>query len=81
MSSKEQTFTNLAEIALIDTDDFERFLLDFVAWFFAAKQMQAQGATVINMTWVDDGNFGNFTHVDIATPDGAVERFEVEELK
>lgn len=79
MSNREQTFTNLAEIALIDADDFERFLLDFVAWFFAAKQMQAQGAEVTNMTWVDDGDFGNLTHVDVVTPDGLVERFKVEE--
>lgn len=77
MNNKEITFTTVADLTSITGKDFERFLPDFVAWFYAAKSMQDLGGTVTNMTWLDDGKPGELSAIDIRTPDGQVERIQV----
>jgi hypothetical protein len=77
MSNPERSFLTLADIALIDVSEFERFLPDFVAWFYCVKSAQKMGCEAISMMWTDDGNTGVLTHVDLQTPDGKVERIDL----
>lgn len=92
MNDKQITFTTVADLTSITVKDFERFLPDFVTWFYAAKSIQDLGGIVYNMTWIDDGKPGGIVYnmtciddgkpcelsgIDIRTPDGQVERIQV----
>ena len=78
MSKPERNFDTLADIALLSESEFERFLPDFAAWFFYVKQAQKIGCEAVSMMWVDDGNTGVLTHVDLQMPNGEVERIDLE---
>ena len=69
---RERAFDRFAEIMDLTPDEFDRFLPDFVAWFTFGKEMQAVGAEVTGLSWVDDGRMGEINSVELTVKETGV---------
>ncbi|WP_140838140.1 hypothetical protein [Variovorax guangxiensis] len=70
----ERAFDRFADLMVLSREEFERFLPDLVAWFDFGKGMQALGAEVQGLTWLDDGRSGELNSVELTIKETGAKR-------
>lgn len=86
----EKHINTLADICVLSDAEFERFMPDFIAWFYGVKAVQKTTASTefiesvssSGFIWCDDGNEGAITGVEITDKDtGETMRVNMEQMK